>query len=109
MTLSTTELEDDLDEMIADLPAYMTFEGTTWNCVASEMEQDGILEMEGLSTSKVLQIVFKLDSEMPNPAEGNVIGLARNEDDEPVNHRVLRHMDSPDGIARTLFCDAEER
>lgn len=109
MAIDLTELDADLDEMIADLPAYMTFGSTTWPVVAGEVEQDGLLEMEGLSTGKVVQIVFVLSGSVSNPAEGNLIALARTSGGAAVNHRVLRHMDSPDGIARTLFCDAEEK
>ena len=99
MTISTTMLQADLTYMIADLPTTVTWKGTAYSCVVSDITSEDDLEMAGIIEGNGFTVVVSLaDFSGAYPDTGQRVTVAGE------NYRIGSTSDSPDGLARTLTC-----
>jgi hypothetical protein len=99
MPISLTMLQSDIDFMITDLPTAVTWQGTAYSCVVSDITSEDDLELAGIIEGKGFVIVISLDDfTNGTPDTGQRVSIAGK------NYRIGSFSDSPDGLARTLTC-----
>jgi len=92
-------LQADIDYMIADMPTSVTWSGTTYSCVVSDITSEDDLELAGIVEGNGFVIVISLDDfTSGTPDTGDRVTVSGK------NYRVGGFSDSPDGLARTLTC-----
>lgn len=101
MALSTTMLQSDLDFMINDLPTTVTWEGSSYSCVVSDITSEDALDMAGIMESNSFQVIISLDDFDSYPDVGDRVTISSK------NYRITQTSDSPDGISRTLTCSGD--
>lgn len=99
----------DLDEMIEDLPAILTFGGFDYQVVASEVDSESDAQLAGIEDQHEIEIVMATEEGVTLPAAGDTVTLKHLETQTAVTYRVTRIQDHPDGVARTLFVKGEEQ
>jgi len=99
VTISTTMLQADIDYMIADLPTSVTWKGSTYSCVVSDITSEDELDIAGIIEGNGFLIVISLvDFTNGYPNTGQEVTVASKD------YRIGQYSDSPDGLARTLTC-----
>ena len=102
MALSTTMLQADIDFMIADLPTSVTWSGSAYSCVVSDITSEDNVELAGIIEGNGFQVVVSLDDfSGDTPDVGQRVTIAGK------NYRIVGKSDSPDGLARTLTCGGD--
>jgi hypothetical protein len=94
-------LQADLDYMIADLPEVVTWKGTDYTCIVSDITEQHDLDIAGITGDYGLQIIISKEDFGTFPAPGERVTV------DGSIYRILQASDSPDGISRTLMCGGE--
>lgn len=108
MAWDLTVMASDLDEMIEDLPAILTFGGADFEVIASEVGSDSEAQLAGIEDQHDMEVVIPVGDIAPLPTEGDIVQIKHLASQDAVAYRVLRIQDHPDGVARTLFVKGEE-
>ena len=104
MPISLSVLQADITYMIADLPTSVTWKGTAYSCVVSDITSEDNLEIAGIIEGNGFLVVISLaDFTGTSPDIGQVITIAGED------YRIGGISDSPDGLARTLTCAGDEQ
>jgi len=91
-------LQADIDFMIADLPTSVTWNGSAYNCVVSDITSEDNLELAGIVEGNGFVVVISLADFDTYPDTGERVTIGSK------NYRIGSYSDSPDGLARTLTC-----
>lgn len=106
MTITTAQLDADLDEMIADLPTSLTISGlvtgTAVNCVATDLNRGSGAEMAGLMAEDGVSFVVPTAAFTTRPVKGNKCTAGG------VQYRVKNVITHADDVAITLECEEDE-
>ena len=98
MTLSLTEMQSDFNEIMADLPQSITFEGTVYTALVTDITDADTLEMAGITEDQGFEVYISKDDFTTLPTSGDVITISGTQ------YRVISISDSACGLARTLIC-----
>ncbi len=93
---STTDLDDDLQTMIDDLPVSVTFGGVTRSCTRSSLGLRTVLENEGLREEYRFSVHTKLSDWASAPDKDSVVTIAG------TDYRVLAVQDGNADRCRRL-------
>jgi len=91
-------LQDDLDYMIADLPATLTWDSQSITCTRTEVNKADDVEDEGIFQNADLEVVCSVDdfSGSTLPDNRTVVEV------DGVNYYIASQVPSQDGIAVTF-------
>ena len=102
MTELQTLSAADFTFMRADLSHTMTWNGAAYTVVFGDLADQDELQMAGILENKGVEIWLAVADfsavTMPGPGDMVTVGS--------VKYRVVRASDSPDGVCRTLTCEA---
>ncbi len=103
MVIDTTVFDNDLDAMIADMPASITYGTATFNGSVTELSQEETLVLAGNDVQQAMECIFPKAAVTAaiNPQDRVII--QRTFDAATANYEVVSVRTSADGVAWHLI------
>ena len=109
MVIDTTVFDNDLDAMIADMPASITYGTATFNGSVTELSQEETLVLAGNDVQQAMECIFPKAAVTAaiNPQDRVII--QRTFDAATANYEVVSVRTSADGVAWHLIVKDDHR